>query len=116
MIQTTWLIGDNFLQRIYHAYGSLRDQAKNSEDKKARESAPYMLDQYTISSHVMGEVNGIQSVAAHIQNCLIRQLNKCKSMPRFVVFIPDFDIIKKAQLTFTITVRRRCVMRFGIGW
>ena len=42
----------------------------------------------------MGDVNGIRSTAARIHNCLVRQLNECKNMPRMIIVVTDNDIIK----------------------
>ena len=83
-IQKTWILGDTFLQRIYHSYDTLRDRARRSAGKM---ETPYLLDAYTVSSHVMGELNGINSPAARVQNCLIRKLNTCTNMPRFIVIV-----------------------------
>ena len=97
VIQKVWLIGDAFLQRIYHSYGTLRDQARISRGKLKK---PYLLDAYTVSSHIMGELNGIQSTAARMQNCLVRQLDTTINMPRYIVFIPDNDVIKGSSGEF----------------
>ena len=96
-IQKVWILGDTFLQKIYHSYDTLRDRARRSRGKM---ETPYLLDAYTVSSHVMEELNGIHSPAARIQNCLIHKLDTCKNMPRFIVVIADNDIIKAKKEDF----------------
>ena len=84
-----------------------RASQRNTSSPKL--TTPYMLDQYTVSSHIMGEINGISSPAARIQNCLIRQLDKCQTLPRFIVFVPDNDIIKSSTIDFyDYSTRKMC--------
>ena len=81
----------------YHSYSTLRQLAENSNPKRQR---PYLLNYYRVSSHVMGTINGIKSPAARIQNCLAKQINDCKYMPRMIVILPDNDIIKHSNIDF----------------
>ena len=96
-IQDVWIVGDQFLREVYHSYTALKEAADRSQPRRHR---PYLLDYYKVSSHVMGTTNGIRSTAARIQNCIIRQINACKTMPRMVIIIPDNDIIKHNSISF----------------
>ena len=87
-IQEAWIIGDDFLRSAYHAYSSMYKRMK-----RAGESSPYILEHYNTSSHVMGDINGIKLAASRIQNCVVRQLNACKTMPRMIIIIPDYDVL-----------------------
>ena len=62
---------------------------------------PYLLDYYRTSSHVTKEdANDTESSSARIQNCVVRQLNLCHSMPRFIIVIPDYDILSDQKTKF----------------
>ena len=97
VIQQVWIVGDEFLQKNYHSYTTLREMAFSN---KPNRRPLYLLDAYTVSSHILGNANGIRSPATRIQNCLVRQLNMCKSMPHLIIIVPDNDIIKTSAIKF----------------
>ena len=35
---------------------------------------------------------------ARIQNAVVQELNRCKALPRFIIIIPDWDILKSLDL------------------
>ena len=91
-VQDAWLIGDSFLRSTYHCYSAMHKKAKlvNAEGL-------YLTEHYNISSHTMGDANGIRIAAARIQNAAIHQLNNCKTMPRMIIIFPDNDLVKNNQ-------------------
>ena len=79
----------------------------SSEDVKP----PYLTEHYNVTSHTMGNINGITIAASRIQNCIMRQLNICKTMPHFVIMVPDNDLLKSNQTTveiFDYSARKVC--------
>ena len=91
-VQDVLIIGDSLVDSIYHSYSKLKREAEMAKPSPCR--GPYVLDYYNVSCKVMGSINGITSTAARIQNCLIHLLNHCKTLPRFIIVIPDNDILK----------------------
>ena len=93
-ISNVWIIGDEFLRMIYHTFMLMqRSACLNNLGRN-----PYLFEHYNVSRHVMGNSNGIRNPAARIQNTIVQQLNSCKTMPRFIVIIPDNDILKHSSV------------------
>ena len=99
-VQDVWLIGDQFLHSTYHQYALMHKKAKMSSSGDVK--PPYLTEHYNVTSHTMGDINGITIAMSRIQNCIMSQLNNCKTMPRFIIIVPDNDLLKSNQTTVDI--------------
>ena len=86
--KNVWLIGDDFLKRNYQAYPMLRSEAVANDTKP-----PYLFSNYNVSTFTTGDKQ-IKNPMVKIVNGLIEAFNKYHTMPRFIIIIPDWDILK----------------------
>ena len=87
--RNAWLIGDDFFRRILPAYSGLRKSA----EIKGRGDSPYLFAHYNVSTFVSAEKLAMSPLSRMI-NCVIDSFNKYNSIPCFLVFLPDGDIVK----------------------
>ena len=86
-----WLIGDQFVNDNYHAMSTMPSIAKMD-----KWDPPYVYDYYNISCFTSNPLSTVESTIAKIVNCLIKAImnKKCYRLPRFIVIIPDWDLLK----------------------
>ena len=107
-VQEAWFVGDEFLRSVYHYYPALQRKLRRQEKQN---DGLFIFGYYNVSTYTMGESNGIRIAATRIQNSVVRLLNNCKSMPRFIFIIADNDIIKNNQTSinfFDWGARKAC--------
>ena len=104
-----WFLGDDFLKSTYPAYRKM-----HVLDKSDGRQGAYVINYYNIDCHTMGLNNGIKSVIARMYNGLVNQLNVCKRLPRFIIFIPDHDIVRSSSIFFDFGARILC--QTAINW
>ena len=85
-----WFVGDAFLNEIFDEFTMMRDRAV--ADKKP---IPYLFDHYNVDRFTPGQIQRMcTSPMARILNCLIEPINNLHMLLRFIVIIPDWDIVK----------------------
>ena len=85
-----WFIGDRFINEIYHTLQWLEREAKIN-----KKEAPYVYEFYNITCLSVDETSsGIKSIMTRLVNAYIHGLNTTTQLPRFVLIIPDADILK----------------------
>ena len=84
-----WLIGDEFLMDAYHALQKLQTEARS-----ARRAEPYVYDYYNISCFTTSPNSAVRNIMSRFVNCLVKALNDAKELPRIILVIPDWDILK----------------------
>ena len=86
--RNAWLVGDEFLRKNYHAYPALRAEAVVNN-----RPAPYVFSNYNVSTFTSAE-KLLRNPMTRMLNCFIEALNKYHVLPRFIIIIPDWDIVK----------------------
>ena len=84
-----WIIGDDFVNNIYHAL-----PAMNMTAKLKQKEVPYIYNYFNVKCFTSKPLSTTRSVPAHLVNCLIKALNEQKVLPRIIAIIPDWDILK----------------------
>ena len=84
-----WIIGDEFVNKIYHSFQHMRDSART--DRRSG-PGPYLFNYYNISCFTPNPKSVLRDVLARLVNCFIKALNNAKRLPRLVIVIPEADL------------------------
>ena len=88
--RSTWFIGDLFLKETFHAYAALKEQAMITQT-----DPPYMYCNYSIDAFKPTNITAMSSSPlARILNGLVDAINTHHILPRLIVFVPDWDLLK----------------------
>ena len=85
-----WILGDKFINDIFQALPDLHNSLR-----EAKHPIPYMYDYYSITyltEHQPTYNNN--NTLARIVNTLAKGLNEQPRVPRFILVIPDIDILR----------------------
>ena len=93
-LTSVWIIGDDFLQRTFH---SLQDLKSEAVVKKTR--LPYLYENFNISAWFVKQTKSAVNVPtmAKLQNALIVVLNEYPHLPKYIIVIPDKDVIQSNE-------------------
>ena len=84
-----WFIGDHFVREVYNAFRGIINAAKlNKKSWK-----PYLLDYYNSKGYYYQSNNWLESATSWILNKLTEALNENDRLPKYIVMMPDKDII-----------------------
>ena len=103
-----WIVGDQFLQRNYHMFPSMRDEARIS-----RQPIPYCFEYFNVSSLYAKPQSLVKDMLAKFQGALVSGLNNTSKLPRILVVVPDEDILKFVNFA---TLGTRFVLGAAISW
>ena len=84
-----WFIGDSTLREFFRSFIAIRNQAQLKDRPK-----PYTFDYYNIICKTADVGNYTKNTLGRMLNALIDALNTRVQIPRMVVIIPDWDLIK----------------------
>ena len=84
-----WFIGDKFIHSIYHTL-----QGMNTEAKVAKGKIPYLYDMYNVCCFTANPLSDMKNVATHLVNLLVKSLNDYEKLPRMILVVPDWDLLK----------------------
>ena len=88
MIFNTWIIGDNVLQDLAQTW----DAIKLKSTEKNASYKPYLMQYYNVVN-MYKITSGVSKAVARILNALIETINAEQKLPRFLVVIPDKDLL-----------------------
>ena len=91
-VKDLWIIGDKFVNELFHAYPAL-----NAEVKKQNTQHPFAYDFYNVRCFTSSPVSTTKSVPARLLNCLLKALNENNNLPRFVIVVPDWNLLQFMQ-------------------
>ena len=114
-VKDLWIIGDDYINEIYHAFPALNAEAKKSKAEGKDAKPPYCFSFYNVHCFTSNPASTTTtaSVPARLVNCLIKALNKNNYLPCFVIVIPDWDLLKFFNHTsFRITEITSTVTRW----
>ena len=83
-----WIIGDCFIHENYHAC-----QEAHSEERKAK-SGLYLFDYYTVRCFTARPLSEEKNVVTRIMNAFLKALNDFLRMPKIVIMVPEFDLLR----------------------
>ena len=84
-----WLIGDSFLHSIYHALQKIRMQADI-----AKKEHLYIHNYFNVTCYTPNPNSMLRNIMTRFANTLIKASNDTLKLPRFIVVIPDDNIMK----------------------
>ena len=84
------MIGDAFLKETLDAFYALRRTVLAA---KKPVNIPYLLKQFNVSGHYM--TSGIANIINRFINALVELLNKRPKLAKYILIIPDRDIVDK---------------------
>ena len=84
-----WIIGDLFVSQVFHAL-----PYRNTQNRLAKKGPLYVYDNFTVKCFSTNPLSKIKEAHAHLVNSLIHGLNKNKYLPRLIIILPDWDIVK----------------------
>ena len=87
-LKDTWIIGDNYLGEIFHALPGLKTQAISQKNE-----IPYIYRYYNVRCFTANPLSHIRDTLTRITNSLIKALNDNQHIPRFIIIIPNQDIL-----------------------
>ena len=89
-IRDLWFIGDNFVNETYHALQEMLRDAKAD-----RKDGPYVYEMYNVHCFTSKPASLTRSIPARlVQTVSSRCLMNHTTSPRFIIIIPDWDILK----------------------
>ena len=87
--QRVWLVGDEFLQSAFNSFEAMKNGNSGY--------VPYLFDYYNVTPFWKYSIGSIvRSPLARVVNSLIEAINSSKNLPRFIIFILERDVLKKA--------------------
>ena len=107
-ISDIWFIGDSFVNDYYHALPMMVTQAR-----KDKSDPPDIYKQYTVKCFTSSPSTKMESVPARIVNSIVKALNDTHKLPRFIIIIPDWDLLRYFDhSTYGVEAVTHCV----VGW
>ena len=91
-LKEVWMVGDDFLNSTYDTFITMRKRLKKEEN-----AMPYIYKQYNISYLIEDQLEGNTNAVAKILNAVIKGLNETAKLPRFIIIIPENDILKSVN-------------------
>ena len=88
-VKDVWIIGDTFIYNTFSVFQASKMEA--SIDKK---KPPYLHDYYNVQFFCQAPLSSIRSTEARFINSFIKALNGKTKLPKYVLLIPDTDIIQ----------------------
>ena len=88
-MKDVWLIGDDFLNNMYSTLAQMKNTAKLK-----KKPAPYVYDYYNVKCFTTNLLSLTHTILARLVNCVTKGLNDTNKLPRFMVIMPDGNIIE----------------------
>ena len=80
-----WVVGDKFMGQVFKTLQALRTDTR---------SPVYMYEYYNICPYYTGPTSRIKNTITNIFNGVAAGLNEHLQLPKYVIFIPDIDIVR----------------------
>ena len=99
-LESVWLIGDNFLFNIHPAI-----QLLHTEACRRGQPEPYLYSKYNLEGFYFNPLNPLKPILVRFLNSLIEGLNLAPHPPKYVICLPDKDLIEHVK-NFTSGVKK----------
>ena len=87
-----WIIGDAFLNEIGNTFFSMHNAAVLN-----KKQPPYLFQRFNVSAFFNIVSSSVKGLACFI-NPLVEALNEKQKLPKFIIIIPDKDIISSTKV------------------
>ena len=91
-LRDVWLIGDNTIRELHPVLQQMESDAFHKRKRK-----PYLHELYNVKFWYPDIMNYERTAIARITNSLIQGLNTSAYLPRYLIVIPDRDIIDSTK-------------------
>ena len=82
-------LGNNFLNEIFSTFPGMRIRVQATKHRP-----PYLYESYNVTAFTPNPAtSGVKDIMARIINCLIKALNDVAKLPKFLLVVPDEDIL-----------------------
>ena len=110
-LRSVWLIDDDFLTEMYPIFAKMKNRAKISN-----RSVPFLFDYYNITCFTTNPLSVLTDTMTRIVNCVIKGLNESARLPRFIIVIPDLDVVRHVnEFGKGMTVVNRAAIKWIIN-
>ena len=86
-LRDLWIIGDDFMNKIFHELQKLHESAKDRNWQDL-----FMYSQFNVKCFTPNPLSSLRNIAARIVNAFIKALNENNKMPDMVLVIPDWNL------------------------
>ena len=90
-VEDIWLIGDQFFNGVFPQLQHLKTSAQIAGNR-----LPFIYEQFNITGYSNGNVSS-KNAFSRMYNSFIQALNNKFKLPRYVVLIPDNDLVKSIK-------------------
>ena len=105
-LKDCWIVGDKFAFQAFPSFRNMKTAATITKKKP-----PYLYQFYNISSYCTNQLSHNRNGMSHILNSFIEGLNNNLKLPKYVIFVPDKDLVENhdhfdfgAQTIFDMTL------------
>ena len=69
------------------------------QQRTPKNRLPYIYDMYNIRCFTANPLSEVRNVAARLVNALIKALNDAEKLPKMVLILPDWDLLRFVNYT-----------------
>ena len=88
-LREVWIVGDHFLHQNFDVF-----QQQKSTAILDHKDPPHLYQFYGISAWYVNLISFLKPTTARLQNALVKALNKKTYLPKYVIMMPDIDILR----------------------
>ena len=97
-LKDCWIIGDLFVSQVFHTLPS-----RNVQNRLAHKKSLFLYDNFTVKCFSTNPLSKIKEAPARLVNSLAHAINENRYLPRLILILPDWDMIKHiGQVTYGI--------------
>ena len=93
-----WIIGDSTMKELYYTLRAMKTSARQGADR-AQALEPFIHRHYNVKEFDKTKQFARDNVMARIVNSFISALNENTKLPKFLVVIPDDEVIRMLNYT-----------------
>ena len=93
--QDTWFVGDNFLREAFPTLTNLRNHAGLN-----CRHPPYIYEFYNVFGYFQNRQSLVTGLT-RLFNALMEALNNRLKLPKYVILVPDSDILEQMKVHFS---------------
>ena len=91
-VKDVWLVRDEFLGKIFNQLQTMKSEVHSNNSLM-----PYLYDQYNVHQWYKSPLETPSNRTVHLFNALIEGFNEEPKIPKYILMIPDVDIIIGTQ-------------------
>ena len=87
-----WVVGDTFVDEVFNTLQELKADASSGKKQML-----YLYDYYNVSFKMDEKLSNMNNSLAHIINVVIKNLSTTAPVPRIILIMTDFDILRQIK-------------------